>query len=1556
MYTIKGNVMPQNIFPQNIKETEIGDNPYFNLFDMSMRFFTKTFTYHRDSYALGIYIVYHSRMPQTISNLCLGLPDRFKTNYHQFLIEDGTDSNQHPIYKYVDGPGFIHTFYYVSSSLYYCSGDELYLYFDNQSNYPSTIAFSNGDKLRFDSSGRLVRIENGFDSDNIKTITYNNQGRLSSIIDERKPLDSIGFTYTRQKLASINFWENLSFGNTSLLKKRINLSYSSSFLVGLSETPPVLIIGEPTERDIYHFSYNTDNSIPSSSFDRLEYIEDCLSHDVYKMIYSYINLYSDYLVTNLIKGYYDNNGYFVTKETIQRIGYSLRTDDWETTNEVSIIRKGIPYSYSMDKNAHITAVFDGLSSDEYSTLYKETGVYLPISGTTCTTFVNGHRFIRLTNSLSITFNNDAISLLNNYRRFVLRFYLKLNDYVSKRVVANISGTGIEASPTEINVNQFDRYQLVEVPINRNTNNISSLTITLSFINEDSDPVEVEIGDVYFDKKAITVLKFAGGLYSLNQVTSIGVYANYYDQQPTRTIPLTDELVFTPEDFLRIIKHRKNYFCVLYGNCFSPSKYPLYFNNGKVIDFYNFRFVLFVGNTAIFDSYNQGNVDLDSTDTWFFETIYPDRTILSTTKDTGTRVYYRFNDGNMIVTSRTGVLDDTNGFLTDSENIETFDWNEKLIETVKNKFQWTISPLQYSIISSCTTTYEYFDNGELKKAVSTNGNEIVTLYEAEENNSGYVFRKTSELNSVDISYNHIDCLESKITRNTVSGSSVINSLYSKQYSYDYFASDLSSVSFKYNNVAECTNTCSIDYDNSETIVSNGGSSYKLSYDIASDGVSFSVLNNNLYELIFSSIENNNDTQVTYFNASSNSSTLAYERNIYQKVTHQKLNSVNKVDYQYSTGIESYSTRNLHKTVDYFIDSNIGKETTFTYDSIDNSISLLEYGNVNSSPEFSIDYAYFTNGIIYTFGTISMSFISSVDETEIRIEDDDHFTRIYTFGIKKDDFDRLIKHHSIYSDVSYRAFISDITYVNGTFLPSSFTFGINDVSGLTILCPYYSESYNYDSYGNLSAIYIGGVSFPHLAFQYDGFGRIVEESNEYVTEYNRTYSYDSYGRLSTVGNNTLLYDTKGRLTSFGGTSLTYDNYGNRLTKGNDTYDWTRGYLLSQITKGNQTYQFAYDYQGRRNQKKIGSLTISYYYDGNILIGESRSDGKEIRYFYDETGIVGFNYYNGTNQTTYRYIKNPFNQIIGIINNQGTIEAKYLYDAWGNHKVVNEQNYEIIDLSSPGHVNPIRYKGYYYDAETGLYYLLSRYYDPSIMQFISPDEHQYLNSDNISGNHLYVYCSNNPMKFMDSTGRIPELAKWLIGGGVILLMGVGAFFAGGPLGVILGAGFYGALTCAAGSAIISGLIQGGVSTSNGGYFWEGFASGAADGFMWGAILGAATSTLTTILSYSTGTLEILGSAQKTGSLFHRFISNVQAGKFALQAGKYSTITLNKSLNASGLNGAMRPDVLAVGRHSVKAIEVVSKTQTIFNQTIKIENMILSNPTISGLAIDWIFGGWFF
>lgn len=1346
---------------QNICETEIGDNPTFNLFDMSMRFVTKSFTYHRDSYALSICLIYHSRMSQTISDLCLGLPDGFKTNYHQFIIQDGTDSNQHPIYKYIDGPGYIHTFYYVNDSLYYCNGDELYLYFDEDSDYYATLVFSNGDKMQFDNNGRLVRIENGYDSNNVKTITYNNQNRLSSIIDERKPLESINLSYNLLKLSKINFYETLPFGNINNLKKRVNLTYSSGFLVNISEEPPVRLMNYPSERSLYNFRYNTDSSLPHSSYDKLEYIEDCLSHDVYKATYSYVNLYSDYLVSCLVKGYYDTSDSFVAKESIQRIGYSLRTDDWATTNEVSVIKKGNYYSYSMDKNAHITAVFDGLSNDDFSTLYKETGVYLSISGNNRNIYVNGHRFINVTNSLSITFNSDAISLLNNYRHFVLRLYLKLNDYTSNRVRANITGTGISSYPYDINVGQFDRYQLLEIPIVRVNNSISSLTISLSFTNEESNYVDVDVGDVYFDKKANTVLKFAGGEYSLNQVTAIGIYANYYDQNPTRTINIGDGLIFSAEDFLNTLRHRKNIFCLLYGNTFSPSAYPLYFNNGKTIDFYNFRFTLHVGNTVVFDSFNPGNIYLESSDTWFFETIYPDKTILSDTKDSGKRTYYLFNDDNTTIISRTGTFDDAETFLTLSEMKETYDWNEKLTTVIKNKYMWYGgNPPQCQIVSTCTTTYEYFVDGELKKAISTSNNETIVLYEAEKNNEGYVYRKTTGLNSVDVSYTNYDCLDNELTKNIVNGSTIINSLYSKKFNYDYFVTNLSSIAFKYNDNTESINTFSIDYNTSETLLSNGGTTYKLHNDITDDGVEFSVLDNNSYSLLYSSVENGNNTQIIVVNSSLTYNSLTYERNGYRMMTHQKHNGTNKVDYLYYSGIESPVVNNLLKITDKYLNTTVGKETTFTYNQIDNSLSTIEFKTANSSAEFIIDLSYFNSGTIYTFGTFDLSFISKVDQTEIRLEKHLVYNpQVYTFGVKKDDFNRLIKHYSVYSDINYKALISDVNYISGSFLPSSFVFGVNDNNGIAIQYQQYVETYSYDSFGNLSAIKIANIN-PELTYAYDGFGRIIGETNAFFSSYNHTYSYDSSGRLSSVDNVLLSYDARGRLISFGNTSFTYDSFGNRLTKGNDSYQWIRGTLLSQVTKDNQTYQFTYDYQGKRYQKTIGSLTISYYYHGDRLIGESRNDGKEIRYLYDETGIVGFDYYNGLNNNTYRYIKNPFNQIVGIVDNQAEIVAKYIYDAWGNHKIVDSLNNEITDLTNPGHINPIRYKGYYFDTETGLYYLLSRYYDPSSMQFISPDDYCYLNVNNVSGHYLYAYCYNNPVNLADCDGHFALWASVLIG----------------------------------------------------------------------------------------------------------------------------------------------------------------------------------------------------
>ena len=92
-----------------------------------------------------------------------------------------------------------------------------------------------------------------------------------------------------------------------------------------------------------------------------------------------------------------------------------------------------------------------------------------------------------------------------------------------------------------------------------------------------------------------------------------------------------------------------------------------------------------------------------------------------------------------------------------------------------------------------------------------------------------------------------------------------------------------------------------------------------------------------------------------------------------------------------------------------------------------------------------------------------------------------------------------------------------------------------------------------------------------------------------------------------------------------------------------------------------------------------------------------------------------------------------------------VKYTYDAWGNHAIT------VLDAQCEelGSLNPFRYRGYYYDDETCLYYLKTRYYDPEIGRFITADSVAYLAPDTINGLNLYAYCGNNPVMRVDPNG---------------------------------------------------------------------------------------------------------------------------------------------------------------------------------------------------------------
>lgn len=141
----------------------------------------------------------------------------------------------------------------------------------------------------------------------------------------------------------------------------------------------------------------------------------------------------------------------------------------------------------------------------------------------------------------------------------------------------------------------------------------------------------------------------------------------------------------------------------------------------------------------------------------------------------------------------------------------------------------------------------------------------------------------------------------------------------------------------------------------------------------------------------------------------------------------------------------------------------------------------------------------------------------------------------------------------------------------------------------------------------------------------------------------------------------------------------------------------------------------------------------------------------FLYDDVASpIGFLYrtsaYAQDTYDAYFYEKNIFGDVVAVYNDLGACVASYSYDAWGNHSVTRNVN-------GIATMNPIRYRGYYYDTHTGLYYLQSRYYNPEMGRFISPD--CYVSTgQGLLGNNMYIYCNNNPVMGVDPSG---EAAAW-------------------------------------------------------------------------------------------------------------------------------------------------------------------------------------------------------
>ena len=312
-------------------------------------------------------------------------------------------------------------------------------------------------------------------------------------------------------------------------------------------------------------------------------------------------------------------------------------------------------------------------------------------------------------------------------------------------------------------------------------------------------------------------------------------------------------------------------------------------------------------------------------------------------------------------------------------------------------------------------------------------------------------------------------------------------------------------------------------------------------------------------------------------------------------------------------------------------------------------------------------------------------------------------------------------------------------------------------------------------------------PPYTYTYDSLDQLTRENNQAAGK-TWVYTYDNGGNILskseyayTTGALGTALDTisygygdsswKDLLTSYDGQALTTDAIGNLTNDGTWSYSWQHGRQLKQMSRPDasgdtEMIRFRYDSSGHRIGKDSGVYHISYSGGEAVYAGETTrtsysylgdtltqvnidapTGSTSLHFTYDEIGPMSVTY----NGAEYFYLKNAQGDVTGLVNSSGTQVVAYTYDAWGNPLTTTGTMADTL-----GKLNPFRYRGYFYDAETGLYYLQSRYYNPETGRFINADSVIAGVGGSVQGYNLFAYCFNSPVNMSDSSGHWPQWIK--------------------------------------------------------------------------------------------------------------------------------------------------------------------------------------------------------
>lgn len=657
-------------------------------------------------------------------------------------------------------------------------------------------------------------------------------------------------------------------------------------------------------------------------------------------------------------------------------------------------------------------------------------------------------------------------------------------------------------------------------------------------------------------------------------------------------------------------------------------------------------------------------------------------------------------------------------LTSSESDEGGTWN------------YTYDPDNLHLLTSAThselgytMSYTYDENYNLLKETklsSENYSKSISSSTEYTNDNNRVHSVTDSA-GVTATYDYDESMKRLI--------SIVAGTARTSYTYDGNTDRVASVSSKINDTTNATVAYGYDSAKRLSTITRGNTVYTIVYDEWGNQKEIKVGNTSLSKNTYES-GNGNLIKTEYGNED-------YVDFVYDKLgrlVSKKINGIAQFTQSFnnSGAIAKYNDLASNVSWKYGYDL-IGRLTDIT--GSNNNVYRYIYDSNNRLGTIKHTIGGNTKSTSFTYNALGMpSTVSFASNT---------ITSNY------DALGRLTK-HSLSTDGG-TVLDTDYTYVDIS--STQTTNRLHKLTGVT-----YEFTNTYDTLGNVIRVDEDWVktSDTYVEFEYDSLGQLVRESGSRGTY---TVTYDTKGNILTKGNNVYTYGNSNwqdLLTAYNGTTITYDAIGNPNNwRDGMSFDWQNGRQLASVTKDGKTYSFTYDSSGMRTSKKNDNgtpndttddiVTTFTYVDGNLV---HQTDGTNVWYFYyDATGKLISMEYNGEQ---YYYVYDSIGNIVVLMTYDVLDKACYGYDAWG--KIVSQSG-ELVN------VNPMRYKGYYYDQEIGMYYLQSRYYDPEIGRFLNADAYA-STGQGVLGYNMFAYCGNNPVTLADRTGRSATVIFCVLG----------------------------------------------------------------------------------------------------------------------------------------------------------------------------------------------------